>query len=380
MNFLNITFDLPYAALATIAIILIIALSWILQQYRFKKISAFATPEMLSQLLIPRSDFLYWMKALAICLIWLLATIALMQPKGLSPLNEKSSKNETTAQTNPQIQRKSHLVIFLIDASASMNVTDSRDGKSRFDYAKEIADEVLRQLKGESVALYAFTSELSQLSPPTPDYFFVRLMLRQLQINEGGSTGTDLGMALTQLNQFYFIEPTPDQKTLILLSDGGDNHLENLQGEKRIGEIDHLVNIITPNIESPLRILTIGLGTKKGKDIPGISENGHPILSSLQEDLLKKLSRKSNGRYYEANNQSSLELADKIGSIIERDSIPVTKSQNTLGLSQRPIELIYDLYYQFPLGFALLLLAFVIFLPDTFPSSKSPGLMKGIFK
>jgi len=180
LNVLNIKYDFPYGGLAFTALIFLIALCWYLHQYRQQQLAKFATPDLLSKILVPRNEYVYLFKSLGLLVVWLLATIALTQPKGVSPLNEKShllmsdieAKNTSTKK---QSTRKSHLVIFLIDASMSMNAKDSRNGKSRFVYAKEIADEVIRHLDGETASLFAYTSDLTQLSPPTPDYFFFTL-------------------------------------------------------------------------------------------------------------------------------------------------------------------------------------------------------------
>src|SRR5690606_21686855 len=125
-------------------------------------------------------------------------------------------------QTNKKVQasafRKAHDVIFLVDASASMSVADMRGGLSRFNYAKEIVDAAISKLQGESVALSAFTSGVTVLSPLTMDYFFVRIMLKQMQINEGDIAGTNLVEAIAVTREQYFPFITPSLKSLIILT------------------------------------------------------------------------------------------------------------------------------------------------------------------
>jgi len=377
MNILNIHMDLPNAAYAIFVIIVYVALFWSLYQYRQQILNSYASADLLPNLLVARPNFIYWGKSIALCLIWFLATLALMQPKGNSNLIDKTSPPKTSTlnlSSEPQrtsiVKRKSQLVIFLLDASASMSVTDSRNGKSRLDYAKEIADEIIRKLKGETATLYAFTSELTQLSPPTPDYFFLRLLLRQIQINEGDASGTDIENALTELNKLYFTTSLPSQKTVVMFSDGGDNRLDDLQGKQREEAIAHLTSLITPNRASPLRILTVGMGSSKGGVIPGLLDAGQPVHSALEPDVLISLSQKGRGSYYEANALPSSELAEKIDTIIEHDSAPSYLPEENSAVEQGEMlpqgkELVYDLYYQFPLGLALFLMMLVLFLPDT---------------
>ncbi len=85
-------------------------------------------------------------------------------------------------------------------------------------------------------------------------------MLKQLQINEGGVSGTSIAAALKDMHERYFSIPTSLIKTLVLLTDGGDTYLETLQGQARDSEINSMVNSLGNPEQNHLRVFTIGMG------------------------------------------------------------------------------------------------------------------------
>lgn len=359
MTLHDIRYTFPQAAYLLLALFFIAALFWRLFQYRKQILNPFTD----TKLLVPRSSRNYWIRALLLLLAWSLAVVALMQPAGYGYYSERmrtgiGGKNSRTSISAP------HLVILLIDVSASMSVPDSYHGAKRIDIAKEIADNIVRRLNGEYAALYGFTSEVTQISPQTFDYLFVRLMLKQLQINEGGISGTSIVEALRKMHEEYFTPPTPLLKTLILFSDGGDTRLETMQGQERENEINTMVNLLGNPEANHLRVFTIGMGTKKGETIPGIVFEGKPVVSSLQEDVLKKLSEAGRGHYFSSNDYSAAELSASLIARM-REGIPSTSKKTEKGAGDGKDDLIHDLFYQFPLGLAIMLLALAVFLPET---------------
>ena len=200
----DIQWGFPGAAYLLLFVLIFSLLFWVLYEWRRRVVTAFAKKECLDKLLVRRSRLYYLIKCLFFCAAWGFATLALMQPKGAGRyldgqkevteqrvVEQKEVEGETIT-----LRRKTHDVIFLLDASASMAVTDARGDKRRLDLAKEIVDEVVSQLDGQAVALYAFTSETSAVVPVTHDYLFFRLALRRVGIHEGDVGGTDFLGAL----------------------------------------------------------------------------------------------------------------------------------------------------------------------------------------
>ncbi|MGA8165059.1 MAG: vWA domain-containing protein [Waddliaceae bacterium] len=363
----DLHYAFPPAAYLLPLVVLFFILYWRLFVFRRSIWQNFGSSTILASVLTQRSFYNFWAKTAALSAAWVLAIFALMQPRGnghYPTLLEVEQKRPEDDAKEAVARRKAHDVIFLIDASASMNVKDTRLGGSRLDDAKEIADEIISRLKGESVALWAFTSETTRLSPLTHDYLFVRLMLRQLNINEGDIAGTNLLEALADMREQYFSIFTPKHKTVIVLTDAGDTQLEEKTGEKRQELINALRHVIRDADAHQLRLFTIGLGTKQGGQIPNVMFKGQPVVSRLDEELLKALSRQGRGGYYFANDWTAMDLAKDVIAKMGKEEPPLEK-YHVVGEVREQEHLVYDLFYQIPLGVAMVLLGFVIFFPDT---------------
>lgn len=350
MNLQDLVYLWPKAAYLLFILVLLVILFVTLFLYRKRQLETYAEPALLSKLMIPRIDFLFWIKAIAFGLTWILATLALMQPVSYGEYPEELRKKGSGSVR----QLKPHDVILLIDASASMSVKDTREGISRFDKAKEIADQIISKLNGDNVALHTFTSEPIQISPLTLDYLFVRLVLQQIQINEGGAEGTDLQAALSGMRKLYFDRPDSTQKTLILISDGGDTRYETTTGPAQAQRLDAILASITDAKKENLIVYTIGVGSEHGATIPGITYEGKPVTSALDSTLLKAL-----GIYFPAYEYEAMNIANAIIKEMNQKSEYVTEQTKTDNL-------IHTLYYQIPLGIAILLLAMALLLPDNF--------------
>jgi Ca-activated chloride channel homolog len=364
----NYSYDYPEAAYLFFGLIPILFFFGMLFRYRTQMLEKFADKAIISKLLIPRSKSMFFLQVGLFCIAWLFTVLALMGPKGnghYPPWEQKmGNKSKNSHKEQFELKRKAHKIVFLIDASASMSVNDS-NGETRLSNAKDIVDEVVSDLTGESVALYAFTSEVTKLVPSTMDYLFFRLMLPQIKINEGGVAGTNIKEAISQMNQREFSKPSEELNTLIILSDGGDTEIDSSEGGKRGNGIEAIANLEKNAKELKLRVIAVGIGSREGKNIPGIEYKGKPVHSSLESDLLKKLSEVGRGQYFQSNDYQTVPLAKNILDFMNKDS-PFLEKQNVVRNEKASQEdLIYDLYFQYPLGLAIFFLALAIILPET---------------
>ena len=343
----DILYQFPSAAYLIFLILLFLGIYWYLFLYLEKKKHDFASINLWKDLIRGRSPAIFWVKTSLFCLAWVFLTLALMDPVGYGRYLS-SDKKESSERIH---KRKPHEITLLIDASASMGVGDLPNQKKRLDVAKEIADELISGLQGESVSLYAFTNQLLQLSPPTYDYLYVRLMLRQLQINEAGTAGTNLVETFAQMRKQYDGESNAVEKSLILLSDGGDTSLESLKGAERQKKIDLLQKTIQKmNEENHVRLFVVAVGSERGGIVPNVTFEGKPVLSRLERPLLKAITDAGRGKLFEASGQSMRALAKEIAFDYKQEATVVQSSKASP-------DLIHDRFYQFPLGIALLLLA-----------------------
>lgn len=288
--------------------------------------------------LLYRSFSWLWnpVKWLCFFLGWSFAVLALMQP----------SANEVDSALFKRDQPLD--VYFLIDTSQSMGVEDREDKKSRLTQAKEIADALLSRLKGDEVSLISFTSHLQVILPLTYDRVFARLLLRDIHLNEGDHYGTDFVAALTEL-QGKLSPYLGIPKAIIFLSDGGDNQKMGSEEEK-----DFLK--AAEKLKAPL--FTIGIGSKEGGIVPETSEKGKPVTSRLEDTFLKRLSQKTGGNYYEANNYTPVDLGEIL-------SIRLKKQQENSFYIAKEGRKVTE-YFQIPLALSCLFFSLAYFLPFRF--------------
>lgn len=355
----SIQYEWPQAGLLLIFAVLIAWAWYRLNLYRANKLAGLADEKLLNAILEKREPVYFWLKVGLCCLVWMGGILALMQPKG----NERYVSNGVPLHSAEGVHRKKMAeVVLLIDASASMNVKDVHAGLSRENAAKQIAEAIISKMEGENISLYAFTSALIQQVPSTTDYLFARLMLRQLRVNQDETSGTDLKQALEVVRLDYFKNPLKP-KVLILLSDGGDTHYESLVGQERQDAISGIVEPLKDIEEQNITAYVVGMGSLEGGIVPEVDFEGHTVHSSLEEDLLRRISVAGNGEYFSANEMSTEEIAHKIAEVIslksgEGQPIPL----HDLGGERSPV---YDLYFQIPLGMAMAALILFLTIPDT---------------
>ncbi len=365
-------FHYLYPQLAYLIVLSFLAMFLLWQLYRFRK-KLTLSPEMIQS----RSFIIYVIKACFAGIALALCVFSLMQPVGNGrylKVKLPDQKSQNFSSQPIELKRKAHDIIFMLDASASMGIKDARLQKSRLEYAKVLTDEIISTLKGETVALYAFTSKISELSPLTLDYIYVRLSLKAMQINEGDVPGTSITEAQAEIRKKYFSSTEPDEesnrlRTIILLSDGGDTEIEALSPTEKNKAIEASAKFFHDAGQLHLRIYTIGMGSSEGGVVPNVTDNGNPVQSKLESALLEAIAKNGRGQYFEANRFTPGQLAKEILTNMAQDppyfdekpqEIQEALLQSLLGSSK----LIYDRYFQVPLGIALMALAFILFFPD----------------
>ena len=364
---MNVAF--PKATYLIFVVVPILLLFWYLLLYQRRSLKNFAEKKSLRKLYQGHSEGRFWLHVVLLCFVWIAGTVALMQPRGIQEhnaensdeiINENIIEEKDVDDQEPIIKRrKVHDVIFLLDASASMSVSDTKHGRSRLDYAKDIIDEIIGRLNGETVAIYAFTSEATSVVPLTGDYLYSRLLLKNVGINEGDVAGTDLMEALETIKHRHLRTSKQKLTTLILLTDGGDTRLETLSGDQYEREFKTLANCLD-NAEN-LRIFTVGLGSHEGDVIPDVAFEGQTVRSSLDEKLLKDLSKC--GNYYFANEYNAMTISNDVINIMSQD-VPFEEDVEITPQSEAFVERTiknkdeqnYTLYYQIPLAIAIILL------------------------
>ncbi len=264
-----------------------------------------------------RSDAIFFSLLL---LSWILLIVALMQPENVDQFR--------------QVKNKGYDLMLAVDISASMQALDfSTPDKtiSRLDVTKEAVGNFIKGRQGDRLGLILFGQSAYLHVPLTLDIASVGRMLNDAVPGMAGSAtaiGDAIGQGVRSLR-----ERPPGSRVLILLTDGEDNAssippLEAAKLAKQYG----------------VRIYTIGIG-KKGL-VPFPNQFGGYGMGevSMDEDLLKEISKETGGHYFSATNKKMLaSIYAKI------DELEKSEANETLFLIREPL-------YQYPLSLSLLVL------------------------
>ncbi|MBA4850071.1 VWA domain-containing protein [Emticicia sp. BO119] len=186
-------------------------------------------------------------------------------------------------------------IYFAFDVSRSMDAIDiepTRLEKVKFEIIKN-----LNVLKSDRVGIVVFSSNAYVHIPLTYDKDALKLFVQKLSSDLFIESGTDLNSALKLIQTKFNSANVPNRKVkvIIMVSDGED-----------FGQLE-------PEVIQDLRInrvnfLALGVGTPTGGKIrEGSSfkqdKDGVEIISKLDADYLKQLSKVLNGKYLQLSNQ-----------------------------------------------------------------------------
>ncbi len=212
----------------------------------------------------------------------------------------------TIAASGPQIgtrvrpiERKGVDLVIALDTSTSMDaedVTPSRLAKSKLEVGK-----LIRNLKGDRVAIIVFAGTSHLYLPLTTDYEAALLFLNEIDSRMIPTQGTVLSTAMnTALDSFS--DETDKFKVMMLISDGEDHD-------------DQAVNLASKASEKGLMINTVGVGSRNGSLIPEKDKDnqkigykrdkeGKLITTTLNESILKEIATAGKGSYFWFSNSA----------------------------------------------------------------------------
>jgi len=212
----------------------------------------------------------------------------------------------TIAASGPQIgtrvrpiERKGVDLVIALDTSTSMDaedVTPSRLAKSKLEVGR-----LIRNLKGDRVAIIVFAGTSHLYLPLTTDYEAALLFLNEIDSRMIPTQGTVLSTAMnTALDSFS--DETDKFKVMMLISDGEDHD-------------DQAVNLASKASEKGLMINTVGVGSRNGSLIPEKDKDnqkigykrdkeGKLITTTLNESILKEIATVGKGSYFWFSNSA----------------------------------------------------------------------------
>ena len=196
-----------------------------------------------------------------------------------------------------QVQRKGNDIFLVIDTSKSMLAQDIR--LSRFEHAKREVLNLIEDLNGDRIGIIAFAGDAFIQCPLTLDYGALKLFLDYLEVGSVPVPGTDIATAIKMARKSFEKLSKDTNKFMIIMSDG--ESFENDPIKSAMVASDQ--NII---------IHTVGIGTANGEPVPVYDENGkflsykknknnEPVLSKINERVLKEISISTGGDYFSSN-------------------------------------------------------------------------------
>lgn len=201
-------------------------------------------------------------------------------------------------------------IMLVMDVSTSMKAMDFQP--NRFQVAKRVASDFIESRVSDRVGLIVFAADAYTQFPLTLDYNFAQQMLADVQMDviaDGTAIGTGIATATNRLR-----DSKARSKVIILLTDGQNNH----------GVIDPLTaSDVAASMD--VRIYTIGVGRRGTAPYPV----DHPFMGQtvvqmpveIDEDMLQTVARKTDGKYFRATSEGSLEAIYREISNLEKTKI-----------------------------------------------------------
>tara|TARA_B100000989_G_scaffold10819_1_gene7349 strand:+ start:5795 stop:6835 length:1041 start_codon:yes stop_codon:yes gene_type:complete len=274
-------FDNPYFLYLALIIPFLVIVYLIYMSWRKKVQDSYSDTELLDIISPNRSNFKLNLKLILECLVVLLLSIGLANPKIGTELKS--------------INREGVDIVFAIDVSKSMLAEDV--APNRLLRSKRIISEIINSLSTDRVGIVAYASQAIPQVPLTTDFASVKNFLQVIDTDMLSSQGTSIDSALN-LSANFFDQNSETNRVLILLSDGED-HDDIPQS---------LINMI---IENNINLISIGVGQDSGSTIPikingtvdsyKKDNNGEVVITKRNSEILNKIASSSGGEYIDGN-------------------------------------------------------------------------------
>jgi Ca-activated chloride channel family protein len=197
---------------------------------------------------------------------------------------------------------------ILLDLSESMNAKDI--APSRLGRAKQKIEDLLSISKGVKIGLVAFAADPHMIVPMTEDKETIRHLLPSLDTDlvyvQGSKLAPALEMAATMLEN----EPG-ENKAIVVISDGGFEDASAIHTAKKLAG-------------KGIVLYTIGVGSLEGAPVTNrqgavVKKNGAPIISKLEKEKFREVSKMGNGIYFDADH--SMQIARIVDDLEKRSDV-----------------------------------------------------------
>ncbi len=249
--------------------------------------------------------------------------------------------------TQEEARQRGLDLVMAVDTSNSMLAEDVQP--SRLARAKLAALDLARRARTDRLGLVAFAGSAFLECPLTLDDAAFGESVASLDTRTISQGGTAIGEAIDEARK-AFKQDSGDHKVIVLFTDGEDHDSDAAAAAEKAAA-------------SGIIIFTVGIGTPEGEllrihDERGRldyirDEQGNPVKSRLNEELLQQIAQATKGFYLHLSGTGTMDT------LYDRGIGPLPKSENSARLFQRYVERFY-----WPLSFAIALLIAEMFLPE----------------
>jgi Ca-activated chloride channel family protein len=188
-------------------------------------------------------------------------------------------------------------IVMAVDVSGSMLAKDLKP--NRMEALKRVAADFVEERPNDRIGLVVYASEAYTKTPVTSDKAVILDAINGIKYDNVLQDGTGIGMGLaTAVNRLK--DSKAKSKVVILLTDGVNN-----------------AGFIEPETASDIakqygiKVYTIGIGTNGMAMFPyAVAPNGQFLFQMMKveidEQLLKSIARKTDGKYFRATSNSKL--------------------------------------------------------------------------
>lgn len=243
-------------------------------------------------------------------------------------------------------------ICIVLDASRSMKAADVVP--ERLTASTMEITRLLDGMKGNRVALVPFAGLAFIQTPLTLDYEVLKAYLADLKVADIPVPGTALGRALKTASNALGLDGPETRgsahKVVVVFTDG-----ENHEGDPAA--------VAAEMAAQGVRVFTVGVGTPAGQPIPILDEDGQvtgtareedgvtPILSRLNEELLKDVAARTGGKFLNLTGVGS------VSTHLRTELEAVEKAEY-----QSRVEQLLEDRFQYPLGAAVVVMLVPLFL------------------
>ena len=271
-----------FIGLAVLAVFFMVLQSW---KKKVKK--NIGDPVLVNHLIRNFSPARFNLKFLCVAFAFSAGILTVMNPRKAAP--------------GENISRKGIDVMILMDVSKSMLARDLPP--DRLERAKQLVLNLMNEMPNDRIGLVLFAGKAYLQMPLTNDHPAARLFISSAGPGSVPRQGTVISDAL-QMGELAFNKKEKRFKTMVLISDGEDHDPDAVQTAREMAAQGVMIN--TVGIGSPDGIiLTDPVSGETIKD-----ETGNPVVSKLNEGILRQIAASTNGVYHQL--QSSKETVDML--------------------------------------------------------------------